>query len=173
MSEIPNWVERKFDFSVPAELYANLRVRLGGAPPRLEELTHGLARTALIHRPDGKWSIQEHAGHLYDLEELWYRRMEELIGGAETLTAADMGNAKTHQAGHNERPLDDVLAAFRRARARLVERLEGLEPADFHRTALHPRLRAPMRLADLIYFVAEHDDHHLARIREIRRLLKA
>jgi len=28
----------------------------------------------------------------------------------------------------------------------------------------HPhRLKAPMRLVDHLYFVAEHDDHHLAR----------
>jgi hypothetical protein len=32
-------------------------------------------------------------------------------------------------------------------------------------TALHPRLKIPMRIVDLAYFVAEHDDHHLATIR--------
>jgi predicted short-subunit dehydrogenase-like oxidoreductase (DUF2520 family) len=30
------------------------------------------------------------------------------------------------------------------------------------RTSLHPRLKRPMRLIDLCFFVAEHDDHHLA-----------
>jgi hypothetical protein len=35
------------------------------------------------------------------------------------------------------------------------------------RTAVHPRLQMPMRLVDWAYFVAEHDDHHLARIREL------
>jgi hypothetical protein len=32
---------------------------------------------------------------------------------------------------------------------------------------LHPRLKQPMRLVDHLYFVAEHDDHHLARIWEM------
>jgi hypothetical protein len=32
---------------------------------------------------------------------------------------------------------------------------------------LHPRLKQPMRLVDHLYFVAEHDDHHLATIREM------
>ena len=32
---------------------------------------------------------------------------------------------------------------------------------------LDPRLRTPMRLIDLGFFVAEHDDHHLARITEL------
>jgi len=36
-------------------------------------------------------------------------------------------------------------------------------------TLLHPRLRTPMRLLDHLHFVAEHDDHHLAKIRELMR----
>jgi len=31
-------------------------------------------------------------------------------------------------------------------------------------SALHPRLGTPLRLIDHALFVAEHDDHHLARI---------
>jgi hypothetical protein len=30
------------------------------------------------------------------------------------------------------------------------------------RTLLRPRLKTPMRLVDHLFFVAEHDDHHLA-----------
>ncbi|MBC8367786.1 hypothetical protein H8E52_10280 [bacterium] len=37
----------------------------------------------------------------------------------------------------------------------------------FRQTALHPRLKTPMRACDMLYFMAEHDDHHLARISEI------
>jgi hypothetical protein len=32
---------------------------------------------------------------------------------------------------------------------------------------LHPRLKQPMRLVDHLYFVVEHDDHHVARIWEM------
>jgi len=35
------------------------------------------------------------------------------------------------------------------------------------KSALHPRLKTPMRTMDLFLFVAEHDDHHLAKISEI------
>ena len=37
------------------------------------------------------------------------------------------------------------------------------------RGASHPRLATPMRLLDIAFFVAAHDDHHLARITEILR----
>ena len=36
-------------------------------------------------------------------------------------------------------------------------------------TARHPRLKKEMRVLDLAFFIAEHDDHHLARISELIR----
>jgi len=39
-----------------------------------------------------------------------------------------------------------------------------LDHAVFSQTLLHPRLQQPLRLVDHLYFVAEHDDHHLAKI---------
>jgi hypothetical protein len=45
--------------------------------------------------------------------------------------------------------------------------LLSLTDEQLERAALHPRLKTPMRIVDLAYFVAEHDDHHLARVREL------
>jgi hypothetical protein len=61
-----------------------------------------------------------------------------------------------------------VLAAFRQARAAFVGRLEPLSHDALGRTALHPRLQQPMTVVDLAFFVAEHDDHHLAAIARAR-----
>lgn len=169
MTELAIWFERKFRLDFPVELYPNLRVRLRGAPARLEELTRGLAARQLTRKPEGKWSLQEHAGHLLDLEELWLARVDDFLNGAEVLTAADVTNRKTHEARHNDRRLEEILTAFRRARETLVNRLEGLAAADFARVSKHPRLNQPMRLVDHLYFAAEHDDHHLARIWELAR----
>lgn len=169
MSEVPLWFERKFRFDFPVEIYSTLRVRLRGAPARLEELVRGLTRDQLVYRPEGKWSIQENAGHLLDLEPLWQTRLDDFLAGAEILAPADLSNRKTHEARHNERPLEEILTGFRRARLAFVDRLEGLRAADFARLSRHPRLNQPMRLVDSLYFLAEHDDHHLARIWELRR----
>ena len=43
-----------------------------------------------------------------------------------------------------------------------------MSPAELARTSLHPRLRQPMSVVDLCFFVAEHDDHHLRTIDELR-----
>jgi uncharacterized damage-inducible protein DinB len=121
----------------------------------------------LVGKPQGKWSAQEHAGHLLDLEPLWMARVGDFLTDRDTLAAADLDNRKTHEANHNAQELSDILAGFRAARLRLVERLGTFEPDVFARTRLHPRLKQPMRLVDHLYFVAEHDDHHLARISEL------
>ncbi|MBT9331069.1 DinB family protein [Paracidobacterium acidisoli] len=166
---VPAWFERKFAFTFPVEQYPNLCVRLLGAPVRLEELLHSASASALTAKPEGKWSAQEHAGHLPDMEPLWLARVEDFLSGSGTLTVADLANRKTHEAGHNDHPPAEILAAFRAARLRLLDRVEALDPARFSASLLHPRLQQPMRLVDHLYFIAEHDDHHLAHIFELIR----
>jgi len=167
MSEVAKWFDRKFEFSFPVQLYPNLCVRLRGTPVRLQEIVRDCPRELLVRRTQEKWSIQEHAGHLLDLESLWRARVDDFLGGAGQLTAADLGNRKTHEAGHNAREIDEILNEFRKSRLQLLDRVQGLGAEAFARAMLHPRLQQPMRLVDHLYFTAEHDDHHLARIWEL------
>ena len=70
MTQVPIWFERKFEFSFPVELYPNLLARLRGTPARLEEMVRGRSHTIMIQKAEQKWSPQEKAGHLLDLEPL-------------------------------------------------------------------------------------------------------
>jgi hypothetical protein len=170
MSQIPNWFERRFEFSFPVALYPNLCIRLRGTPARLEEIVRAYPHKQLVQQPEAKWSAQEHAGHLLDLEPLSLARVDDYGAGAVELTVADLSNRKTHEAGHNDRRIEEILAEFRKARSRLLDRVARLDPAIFARSIPHPRLKTPMRLVDHLYFVAEHDDHHLARIWELLKV---
>jgi uncharacterized damage-inducible protein DinB len=167
MSQVPIWFERKFEFSFPLELHPNLRARLRGTPARLEEALRGRSHKILIRKAQEKWSAQEHAGHLLDLEPLWLTRVGDYVAASDQLTATDLKNRKTDEANHNARPLEQILTEFRAARERLLKRVDELDASLFARAILHPRLKTPMRLVDHLYFVAEHDDHHLARIWEL------
>lgn len=158
------WFERKFEFAFSPELFPNLCVRLRGTPARLEEMLRDCPRDVLIARRGEKWTVQEQAGHLLDLEELWDARLGDFLEGRPHLSAADLQNRKTHEANHNARQIGDLLAEFRAARTSLVGRLDALNHDAVARTLVHPRLQQPMRLVDHLYFVAEHDDHHLAKI---------
>jgi uncharacterized damage-inducible protein DinB len=167
MSQVPIWFERKFEFSFPVELHPNLLARLRGTPARLEETLRGRSHEILILKPEEKWSAQEHAGHLLDLEPLWLARVNDYVAATEQLTPTDLKNRKTDEANHNARPLEQILTEFRPARQRLLQRVDELDTSLFSRAIPHPRLKTPMRLVDHLYFVAEHDDHHLARIWEL------
>jgi uncharacterized damage-inducible protein DinB len=167
MSQLTLWFERRFEFSFPVELRPNLCARLRGTPARLEEALAGRSHQILTWKAEGKWSAQEHAGHLLDLEPLWLARVEDYVAANDQLTVTDLTNRKTDDANHNARPLQHILAEFRAARGALLQRVEELDPALFARAIPHPRLKTPMRLVDHLYFVAEHDDHHLARIWEL------
>jgi hypothetical protein len=163
------WTERSFCFDFPAGVFPGIVERLRGTPARVASLTRNVPPATLVYRPDGGWSVQEHVGHLNDLNELDMSRLEDYLAGKDVLTAADMTNRKTVEADHNRRSLTELIDAFRGSRNDLVERLEGLTEEQVSRPAMHPRLKRSLRLVDWCYFVAEHDDHHVARMREILR----
>jgi uncharacterized damage-inducible protein DinB len=141
--------------------------RLRGTPARLADRLAGVPHEALICRSGGSWSIQENFGHLLDLEPLWQQRVGDLAQRRGQLVEADLTNRRTHEANHNVAPLGGLLTAFQTARDALVRQLETFPDDGMAFTALHPRLKASMNVIDLAYFVAEHDDYHLARISEL------
>lgn len=169
MSRHLKWIDRKFDFTFPVEVYPEMIERLRGTPARLEDRVKGIAPELLTKRDNDRWSIQENAGHLLDLESLVAGRLDEYLAGSKTLHAADMTNRKTHEAEHNQSQMASILAEFRTERMKLVTRLESLPGEIFESVAIHPRLSKPMRLVDMLFFQAEHDDYHLARISELIR----
>src|SRR5262245_55389660 len=111
-----HWFQRTFPFGLPAELLPNLLERLRGTPARLEERVFHMPAAVLTHREGNRWSPQENAGHLLDLESLWFGRIDDLTEGRERLRAADLENQKTHEARHNDGSLAAILGDFRCAR---------------------------------------------------------
>lgn len=170
MIERTEWIKRQFSFELPLGMYANVVERVRGTPARLEDLTRALSREVLTRRDHDRWSIQEQAGHLLDVGGLEMKRLDEFEAGSDTLTAADMANRLTHEANHNANSIENILSAFRKERMEFVERLDNYDASFVQRTALHPRLKQNIRVIDLAFFIAEHDDHHLARISELKRL---
>lgn len=161
------WTQRTFSFDFPSNVFPGIVERLRGTPARIADLITDVPQSMLSRSIGGRWSVNEHIGHLIDLDELDHTRLDEFIAGAPALSAADMTNRRTREAGYNDVAAPTILDYFRARRAELVERLEALTDEQIERTAVHPRLQKAMRLVDWTYFVAEHDDHHLARIREL------
>jgi uncharacterized damage-inducible protein DinB len=161
------WFERNFDFKAEQNIFPSLIERLSGTPARLEEKLAAIPADLWTLKPDNTWSIKENIGHLIDLEPLWQGRLTDIINGEIELRPTDLANRQTDLANHNATPLNELLQNFRAIRAQTLQQLKAIDEATIFKTALHPRLKTPMRTMDLFLFVAEHDDHHLARITEL------
>ena len=165
------WFRRKFEFSLEQNIFPSIMERLEGTPIRLHHKISQIATEHLTVKLEENWSIQENIGHLIDLEPIWQGRLEDILNGTEYLRAADLENKKTDSANHNEKDIEQLLIDFINIRQTTLDKLMKLDETQIYKYALHPRLKTPMRIMDLFLFVAEHDDHHLARISEINKLL--
>lgn len=165
------WFERSFDFSKNQNIFPSIIERLKGTPARLEEKFKSIPFEILETKIDQTWSIKENVGHLTDLEALWQGRLEDIKNGEMEMRPTDLTNRKTDEADHNAKPIEKLLKDFREIRERTIVLIDNLDDETIFKSALHPRLKTPMRTMDLFLFVVEHDDHHLARITELVRLL--
>jgi hypothetical protein len=170
--ERTKWTERKFTFDFPEGWLSNILERLRGTTARIKEIISRVTEEEAAIKPGNKWSIKENIGHLNDLEELHDGRIDDFLNGKEILRAADMSNAKTQHANHNSKSVQELIDEFSKKREQFISRLEKLDEDIQKFKSLHPRLQTPMRPVDVAYFTAEHDDHHLADMRDILQYLK-
>ncbi len=163
-----NWFERRFVFDLELEDFPGLCDRLQLILETLPNTVRGLSDLDLNHKPFGKWSIKEHIGHLWILEPLWQKRFLDIKDGSQTMTVADLNNRATDEGRFNQYDLESLLDLFREERKKTIELLRKFRGTDFQHSINHPRLNQPMRIVDLMSFVADHDEHHLKTIQKIR-----
>lgn len=157
------WFKRIFPPILDNGLFPCILERLEGTAVRLR---HKIVKMTgdLTAAQQGKWSIHKEIGHLIDLEPLWHERMLQIIGDETNLKIADLTNQKTHTTNHDAVNIYDLITQFEAEREKLLITLRRITDQDLDKAAVHPRLGTPMKLIDLAFFVAEHDDHHLAQI---------
>jgi uncharacterized damage-inducible protein DinB len=149
-------------------MLTDLVERLRGTLPRVDALLAGLDDSRARLQLEGKWSIAQNIGHLSDVEELWQERLDDLKKGRKTYTPADGSRFQELAKRHQERSVAETLRELKARRSSLVVALAEASPELQKSSAFHERLQVPMRLVDCAQFYAEHDDHHLIRIRRLR-----
>src|SRR5690606_18584446 len=98
----------------------------------------------------------------------WQKRFIEIKATKTEMSPADLNNNATEKALFNQYNIGKILTDFERERQNTIRLLKSFKGKDFHHSLFHPRLNQPMRIIDLMYFVAEHDEHHLNQILKIR-----
>ncbi len=161
------WFEKKFNFTFGMEKYDGLYKRLESAPIRYKHTVASLSNELLIAKSENEWSIKENIGHLVVLEALWQKRFKEIIQSIPEMSPADLNNTLTNESNFNHSSISYLLESFITSRAETVSLLDSFLHNDFTKSSVHPRLKQPMRVIDLMLFIAEHDDHHFATIQEI------
>ncbi len=161
------WLERSFETALPLEAFPNLLERLRGTPARVEDRLRDVRQELLTARTGESWSILDNVGHLVMVESLWAARLDDFEARRPELTAARFESWRVAEAQFNSRAVRALCGSFRIARRNLVSRLEGLGDEVLAVVARHPRLDRPMRVVDLMLFIAEHDDHHLVTITQL------
>ncbi|HEX8313565.1 MAG TPA: DinB family protein [Flavisolibacter sp.] len=162
------WFERTFNFNYPVTNFPVIFSRLEGSLFRLQAILMNADDEYSSYNANG-WSVKEHVGHLYDLEELWWGRLQDFLDRKEILSPADLTNTKTKEARHNEKTLEGLMQQFTIERQRILETVYAFDKGTLGLVSIHPRLQQPMRLIDALFFVAEHDDHHIAAISGLLR----
>jgi hypothetical protein len=160
------WIDRKFSFDLSLSEFPNIVQRLESMPARARIICESATDWALSFKPGRRWSAKEHIGHLDDLGAVDERRLNDYLSNASSLSAADITNPITEAANHNAKPWVEIIERLKDNRLHFTCQLAQLTPADLIRTARHLRLQQQMRLIDWLWFIAEHDDHHLTAARD-------
>lgn len=169
----PRWPDRQFSFVHPLWMLPDFTERLRGLVPRLQELFRTVDHDTAHRQLDGSWSMAQNAGHLADVEDLWQERLEDLRQRRAVYTPADPARFQAAAKRHIGRAVSEILKELAERRGQLVKALVEAPPELQTASSFHERLQCPMRLIDCAQFYAEHDDHHLLRIRFLREALGA
>jgi hypothetical protein len=140
---------------------------LDGFPPMLTRLVHEAPPDVRARRPrTGKWSIHEHACHLAAVHPLFFERLDLMLRHHHPRITPSFPGPGDQDGALLRVDLEEALDRFAADRHWLVQRLRGLRPADWQRTAEHGEYN---RYSVFILFrhVAMHDHLHAYRIEEL------
>lgn len=167
MRPIP-WVDRHMPLGLPIDQLPFLLERLHGTPERLRELFRDQPPHKLRTRAVDAWSMFDHAAHLLLVQERFHMRIEEYRALCERLSPIGFEDAENRLRGHASRDTGDMLEEFRLERMAFIAEVRSLPKGILPHRAEHPCRGPGMRITDALYWLAEHDDHHLACIRALR-----
>jgi len=155
------WTERKFEFNQPIGVFPITVERLRGTPIRLQAMLTNATDENLTQKVGDKWSLIEQVNHLCNCEEIWLGRVRDILDHKEIF------ERRTLKTDLQSEQIETLLRNFSAARHKLISLVENMDEQTASLTINHPRLQRPIRLMDTLFSTAEHDDHHLAKIREL------
>jgi hypothetical protein len=152
----------------PESAYFDLKRRFSGLVIQVDRLRARLLGIDTRYKPSlEKWSINEHLGHLIDVDrDIWGPRIHTMI----QIRNAYFENIDQDQLVKDHRwqdaSLAELTAQLMRARWNNAILINALPEEAFVATAKHFD-RGVITLQNIIEIMVDHDAHHLERIREL------
>ena len=157
------WFERQFVFNIYPGMMPFFFERLEGTLVRLEKKIENQPDSLLSQKLDGKWSVKQNIGHLGEVDNVAFKRIDEMLNGITLMSPAVFEPLQDY----NTLSIQEVFHFFKLKRLENLRRYRTLTEVERLQSSVHPRLKVRMTPVDLAFFDAEHDDHHLVRINEI------
>ncbi|MCY7499902.1 DinB family protein [Bacillus pumilus] len=115
---------------------------------------------------EGKWSIKQLAGHLYDTEEVWSERIEQAISNDQTPFQSYDPEMYVKERAYERFNVQENKALIKRLKERRIRTLHLLEKDTWEQSGLHPE-EGVMTVQILAETIALHEQHHLDQIKAI------
>ena len=137
------------------------------APDIVVPLVREVPSAILKRRPAlRRWSAHEHACHLAHVHSLFLERLDYMLREPAPVIQPYLPGDQDADDLLLRMDLDESLARFVADRARLIERLAALTPAEWNRTAKHGEYRM-YSVFIMFRHLALHDFLHAYRIEEL------
>jgi uncharacterized damage-inducible protein DinB len=127
----------------------------------LKNLVSNLSEEFAEQKPQSKWSIKEHVGHLLTIESLWIARLDDFALGKETLRPWNGTNADTDAGEFNKQRLAKIFEDFESIRQAHVKMIEFYLPKQDELSSFHEGKQMKMTLRDHLGVMANHDLQHI------------
>lgn len=127
----------------------------------LKNLISNISEDKAELKPDQKWSIKEHVGHLLTIESLWIARLDDFAMGKATLRPWNGTNADTEAGEFNKQRLAKIFEDFESIRSAHVKMIEFYLPKQDVLSSLHEGKQMKMTLRDHLEVMANHDRQHI------------
>lgn len=166
MIPIP-WNRRTIPYGRSLDELPVLLERLLGTAERLQHMYTSASREKLLARVDGRWAAVDHLAHLLTLQERFVSRVEDFEHRRSMLCEIDLRDQGALIEQRRARSVVELLDEFRLKRLRFTSRIEQMRYQTLMHQAQHPCQRRELRPVDMLLWIAEHDDHHLASVRSL------
>ena len=119
----------------------------------------------LVHKkPDGKeFSATEIIYHLLEVEELWQRRIHQLLKSDDKHFQQIDPDALAKLNAYNDQSYDDGIADWKAAREETIDLIEAMTDAECHTIGIHSRY-GEMDMYRISTIMADHDIQHLRQL---------